>query len=232
MKNSTPPSYPPVRRSPIAALRVNAAAFTLIELLVVISIIIILMGLLFPAFKGVQEQAKKVQAKNDLTQMVNAVSAFYTEYGRYPLAGQASGKDDYWVTDTSNADLFHVLRADGSGWDDPNGADNLNPRRVVFLQIPFAKDATNPKSGIAPSGSNRGKYYDPWGNTYRLRIDWDYDNQLQNPYTQGAGAPVLNFGVIAYSIGKDQLSGADSNGGSYKVAGQSGTGDDDVLSWQ
>ena len=42
------------------------------------------MGLLFPAFRGVQDQAKKTQAKNDLTQIVTAVNAYYTEYGKYP----------------------------------------------------------------------------------------------------------------------------------------------------
>jgi hypothetical protein len=33
----------------------------------------------------VQDQAKRTQAKNDLTQIVTAVNAFYTEYGKYPL---------------------------------------------------------------------------------------------------------------------------------------------------
>src|SRR5213594_3515356 len=65
----------------------QARAFTLIELLVVIAIIAILIGLLFPAFRAVQDQAKRTQAKSDLTQIVNAVNAFYTDYGRYPIAG-------------------------------------------------------------------------------------------------------------------------------------------------
>src|SRR5947207_10671833 len=63
----------------------SRGAFTLIELLVVIAIIAILIGLLFPAFQAVQNQARKTQAKNDLTQIVNAVNAFYTEYGKYPI---------------------------------------------------------------------------------------------------------------------------------------------------
>ena len=60
----------------------HANAFTLIELLVVIAIIAILIGLFFPAFSAVQNQARKAQAKNDLTQIVNAVNAYYTEYGQ------------------------------------------------------------------------------------------------------------------------------------------------------
>ena len=60
----------------------RAAAFTLIELLVVIAIIAILIGLLFPAFRAVQDQARRTQAKNDLTQIVTAVNAYYTEYGK------------------------------------------------------------------------------------------------------------------------------------------------------
>ena len=60
----------------------HANAFTLIELLVVIAIIAILVGLFFPAFSAVQNQARKAQAKNDLTQIVNAVNAYYTEYGQ------------------------------------------------------------------------------------------------------------------------------------------------------
>ena len=100
-------------------IREHTSAFTLIELLVVIAIIIILAGLLFPAFRGVQEQARRTQAKNDLTQIVAAVNAFYTEYGKYPAA-----TDDATITD--NSDLFYTLRAIASGT--ANAGDAANPR--------------------------------------------------------------------------------------------------------
>src|SRR5437868_1556168 len=73
--------------------REHVRAFTLIELLVVITIIVILMGLLFPVFRGVQDQARKTQAKNDTAQIVTAVTAFYTDYGKYPLADIKQGCD-------------------------------------------------------------------------------------------------------------------------------------------
>jgi prepilin-type N-terminal cleavage/methylation domain-containing protein len=64
--------------------------FTLIELLTVIAIIAILMGLLFPAIASVREAARKTQAKNDAANIVAAVKAYYTEYGKYPdLSGSA-----------------------------------------------------------------------------------------------------------------------------------------------
>src|SRR5438094_1012568 len=81
----------------------NIAAFTLIELLVVIAIIIILAGLLFAGLRGAQEQARRTQAKNDLTQIVTAVNAFYTEYGKYPLVA-----NDTPITVDNT--LFDVLR--------------------------------------------------------------------------------------------------------------------------
>src|SRR5712671_1470420 len=83
-------------------------AFTLIELLVVIAIIAILVGLLFPAFKAVQNQARSTQAKNDLTQIVNAVNAFYTEYGKYPLATNDN------TIGPDNSGLMYTLRADAT----------------------------------------------------------------------------------------------------------------------
>src|SRR5437667_8869355 len=94
-------------------------AFTLIELLVVIAIIAILIGLLFPAFRAVQNQAKQTQAKNDLTQIVNAVNAFYTEYGKYPLPTGTTGDFIYGPggssSPPSNAELFYTLRGVSAG---------------------------------------------------------------------------------------------------------------------
>jgi len=186
--------------------------FTLIELLIVISIIVILMGLLFPAFKGVQDQAKRTQAKNDLTQIVTAVNAFYTEYGKYPTAATTDATATYGPggSTTENSGLFTELRATTSA---------LNTRQIVFISPPDAKDQNNPRSGIKTS---TGGYYDPWGSEYALALDATYDNQITNPYTAdtGAGPTTLRQGVIAWSIGKD------------KTLGTSFTASDDVISWQ
>jgi prepilin-type N-terminal cleavage/methylation domain-containing protein len=197
----------------------NGDAFTLIELLVVITIIVILMGLLFPAFRGVQDQAKKTQAKNDLTQIVTAVTAFYTEYGRYPLPAGTSG-DGYIYGGPSGNDskgLFDALR----------GLDAAqNPRQIVFMSPPDVKDAANPRSGIGTT-TGTGQFFDPWGVPYSVTIDADYDNQVPNPYgaNNGAGGDKIRQGVIAWSFGKDSAQGTKGGSSSF-------TGSDDVISWQ
>jgi prepilin-type N-terminal cleavage/methylation domain-containing protein len=205
------------------------AAFTLIELLVVIAIIGILVGLLFPAFKAVQNQARSTQAKNDLTQIVNAVNAFYTDYGKYPLV---TVDTIYGPAGAPNNALFSVLR----------GLDTTyNPRQIVFINPPDVKAPANPRSGIATQMTNInsiavaiGDFVDPWGTPYNVAIDGSYDNQVANAYTDGSAGGVasttppyaLHVGVIAWSFGADQAIGTRT------PPNPSFTNSDDVISWQ
>jgi len=186
-------------------------AFTLIELLVVISIIIILMGLLFPAFRGAQDQAKKVQAKNDITQIVTAINAFYTEYGRYPTNSTSDIR--FGPGGTANDVLFNELRG--------IAGTTLNTRQIVFVSLPDVKDPTNPRAGIGTT-TGAGQFFDPWGTACNVILDADYDNQITNPYggSANAGISPLRQGVIAWSLGKDKTQDTDVKKG------------DDVLSWQ
>jgi prepilin-type N-terminal cleavage/methylation domain-containing protein len=208
-------------RSPSRHVR----AFTLIELLVVIAIIAILIGLLFPAFKAVQNQAKQTQAKNDLTQIVNAVNAFYTDYGKYPISGTADVTFGPGGTPVTNETLFTELRGCTAASGDCPAAATINTRQIVFISPPDVKDPANPRSGIGTATASKGQYFGPWGNNYTIRIDGDYNNQIANPYSANAGAtPNLQLGVIAWSLGLDGAGGSgDKN---------AGTAADDVISWQ
>ena len=109
---SQTPSGPSLAFHRNALQRQTQRAFTLIELLVVIAIIAILIGLLFPAFAAVQNQARKTQAKNDLTQIVNAVNAYYTEYGKYPLGAGITADTTFGPggIPATNETLFTELR--------------------------------------------------------------------------------------------------------------------------
>jgi prepilin-type N-terminal cleavage/methylation domain-containing protein len=211
----------------------HANAFTLIELLVVIAIIAILVGLLFPAFKAVQNQARSTQAKNDLTQIVNAVNAFYTDYGRYPTAATNDSCFGWQIGSLTfqpfNSALFNELRGcptTGAPGATCSANAALNTRQIVYISPPTVKDAANPKSGIG-TGSYIGRYFDPWGFQYNVEIDSNYDNSVPNPYVtlggSGAGPDPVRQGVIAWSVGPDSFVGSNNN--IY-------TNSDDVISWQ
>jgi prepilin-type N-terminal cleavage/methylation domain-containing protein len=181
-------------------------AFTLIELLVVMSVIAVLLGMMFPIYGKVQESARRVQAKNDVVQLASAVNAYYTEYGKYPIAPPGEGQPATEVTFlTNNADLLNVLRAIDAG---VNVGDALNPRRIAFIQVPDVKDQSRPRSGIY-----NGNWYDPWGpqagkpesGIYHVRIDGSYSGHVTDPYPGYGGEqwgppPVINQGVIAWSV--------------------------------
>jgi type II secretory pathway pseudopilin PulG len=186
---------------------------------VVIAIIGILMGVAVPSLFSVYERARKTQAKNDLTQIVTAVNAFYTEYGTYPIA--AAGADVTFASGgTSNEVLFKELRACQAGQPACPNPASLNTRQIVYIS-PRVLGTTPARSGIGGDG----QYYDPWTTPYAVSIDGNYDNSITNPYTSGAGVSPIPQGVIGWSWGKDQTLGSTNNVGVF-------TGSDDVISWQ
>jgi len=197
--------------------RLRDKGFTLLELMVVIAIIVVLAGLLFPAVQSILDRAKKVQAKNDLTQIVTAVNAFYTEYGRYPLDSSVTTDKKYGPEGDSSSAIFSELRNAGSV--------TINTRQIVFMSPPEDPSQPSPKGKI---GSD-GQFHDPWGTAYNVEIDGDYTNAIEtNPYPDGdgsAGATPLRLGVIAWSYGKDQAKGTKGGSSNFKNS-------DDVISWQ
>ncbi len=59
--------------------------FTLIELLISISLIIILLGVMIPAIKAIQESGKKTMTEAEAAALQSAVKSYHTRYGMYPV---------------------------------------------------------------------------------------------------------------------------------------------------
>jgi prepilin-type N-terminal cleavage/methylation domain-containing protein len=218
-------------------------AFTLIEMIVVILIIATLTALFVGAAANTFDRARRALAKNDVTQIVTAVNAFYTEYGRYPVTVTDPTKDAFFgagatsagsISYSNNDVLFNVLRNITT---DPN-AVALNPRQIVFLSPGGAKSTTPPRGGISQNVGSVGQYFDPWGSQYAVLIDTNYDNTLTNPYSDldgSAGTVPLRVGAVAYSFGKNgQLGGGAALSSSFTAeSGSVGQfkGSSDVYSW-
>ena len=154
------------------------------------------------------------------------------------------------------ADVVNVLRADqkliSTDTISTSGSDpaSINTRLTVYLDVPLAKSQTNPKSGLFAGGSGAnvqktpngytpvaGDWLDPWGNSYVLCIDADYNGYVQvgtlnykdlaNIQLTSENTPTcLQTACIGASFGADGLIGiAGATPATYN-------GSDDVLSWQ
>jgi len=157
------------------------SGFTLIELLVVVAIIAILASIAVPVISKAVENAKKAQARTELKTIETALRAYFNEYSKYP---QGSGQADRsYTSESEQAQLMNVLRALNVS---PNNNHVLNPRRIVFLEIPDGSLQNN-------------AFIDPWGNVYRIVLDTNFDNTL----TTSEHGTVRGRPVVVWSKGPD-----------------------------
>ena len=68
--------------------------FTLIELMVVIAIILILALIAIPAYRNMQDRARKSRVQSDLRTLANALQMFYTDWNQYPVMATAGRLED------------------------------------------------------------------------------------------------------------------------------------------
>ncbi|MEI6562468.1 MAG: prepilin-type N-terminal cleavage/methylation domain-containing protein [Verrucomicrobiota bacterium] len=180
-----------------ASSRLSRFAFTLIELLVVISIIAILASLTFSGVQTALLSAKKVQARNDMSQIAIGVTSYYTEYGRYPIDSATVTTDDKAVygNGTDNSAIINVLRCVTSG-------TTLNPRQIQFLQPKVLTTGSAVKGCVGSTGN----WYDPWGAQYIIFIDADYAGDI-NATAVGSGTVQIGVGVasVGYYFVKNNL---------------------------
>ncbi len=202
-------------------------AFTLIELLTVVAIIAVLAAGSVGAYGKIVESTKKTEAKVMATTIANALEQFFTEYSRLPapLSG-GTGADAEAETSAAEGIVMVLL-----GKESDDGAKQ-NTRSQDFLDG-FKQAKINTKAseeeGATGGGSTKwinGLVYedanyeivDPWGNYFKMMIDLDYNNEIDNPNVDqaGQGKAKLRKRVIIWSPGKDK---------------KEETWDDNVMSW-
>ena len=99
-----------------------------------IVIIAILASVAFPVPALVMEQARKAEAKNEVTNLVNAIKMYELEYGKLPFQAGEGGESDLEM-DTFQDNIISVL----AGYN----VDGLNPRLKPFYEGKTAKILTH-----------------------------------------------------------------------------------------
>lgn len=199
---------------PPLTTRLLRRGFTLIELLVVIVIIAILVSLAVPVTNIVMRKAQELKIKATMKDIQVAIGHYRTEYNRFPIdPNSATGGDsdlEPFLTDGTTQPTINILMANV----DTSGAStNMNPRKLKFLDLPAAKN--NQFGVIDPSGGAGDgtpvQLVDSWGLPYKIALDTNFDNRLQNPDKSSNDQKIssqapeyLNASVAIYSYGADR----------------------------
>ena len=160
--------------------------FTLIELLIVVAIIGILMGILLPVLSTVKTKGKEVKAKADMNSIVAACKQYESDYGIMPSLATADVMLEPTTVDSSHKPLddapgsaanykalFQVLT--GVAYPSGSGTAPFNIRNIRYLEV--------------PSSYSKIGYTDPWGATYGIALDLNYDGTLGGSATGNTAFP-------------------------------------------
>ncbi|MDR0533208.1 MAG: prepilin-type N-terminal cleavage/methylation domain-containing protein [Verrucomicrobiales bacterium] len=197
------------------AIKHSKLAFTLIELLVVVTIIGILAGLSVPAFKMAMDAAKKAQAGSMISNLKVALNAYQADYGTWPAFLAASGNSDSTEIssyDSNGVKLYNTLIGNLNNSD----ATDANPRGTVYMEF-TKKDLTSGNGNVfnGTSTLNAAGFMDPWGQPYWIKVDGNYDNQIDNLPNKSGSSDTINTSIAIWSLGvqtapiKDSSSGGD-----------------------
>lgn len=187
--------------------------FTLVELLVVISIIAVLLGIGFPIYNKIIDNAKKKSAQTCATQLVQACESFYEEYYYLPMANNNNAQDNQQRTNNQFMPALVGLQV----------ALGDNPKKLKFFEFQLAEGKGDAAYNGLDRSDNRAELLGPWLNPskddryYWVMLNYDGDNQIRVPNNIGSEI-LFDRRVIVYHKGKDGKAGGEYN-------------DDNVYSW-
>jgi len=146
--------------------------FTLMELLISISLIIILLGVMIPAIKVIQEAGKKTMAEGEAAALQSAIKSYHTRYGMYPVEEDLTESDTADLQNYNGNDYYSKTDDEvldpNDGWALLKNIAAKNDNGVFLLEL------ENYREGVY--GDQKGQVLDPYGNPYMFLMDVHNDN--------------------------------------------------------
>jgi len=160
-------------------------------------------GLVFSGATGALARAEKTNAQNTAYNLKTSISAYYTEYRKYPVGQDRKEGEEL----RSNHEIMDVLL----GSDTAAKEGGLNTRKIVFFTGRAARPMENGeyRKGVKlDSKGGGGELWDPWGNHYFIRLDLDYNDKIDKPkWDKEIDAEDLPKSILIWSAGKDGIPG-------------------------
>ena len=227
--------------------RRTSSAFTLIELLVVIAIIAILAAMLLPVINITVTKAKVNKARTEVQALVNAIEAYDSAYGRFPVSpyvqglasaaggdftyggtfngstpavlGTTYGGSTYVVTNAEVVAILMDLTTYPSGGNTVNFNHVKNPKQTKFLSANYSGSTGNEPKPLGGIDNN-GVYRDPWGNPYIISMDLNYDEQTADAFYSHQTVSQLTSGSQGGYNGLFNTNSASPNTDSFQFHGK------------
>lgn len=150
--------------------------FTLIELMVVIAIILILALIAIPAYRNMQDRARKSRVQSDLRTLANALQMFFTDWNQYPVQSTAARLAD--STNNAGAELMGTNNASVN----VNGAVSATGERgpITYIEkLPIDPFATPSTASYYYLSDSNGTRYVMWSQTSAPN-EWIYRDSVGN----------------------------------------------------
>ena len=184
-----------MKMSPLSNLsrRRSTGAFTLIELLVVVAIIALLAAGSVGGYGKIMNMVKSATAKKVAVELAASISSYYADYDTLPVTATGSDWEGTTVEDT---DFLAVLAAKGDV--------KMNSKKHDYLDGFKQAKITDgvPKDGIDYSDPTAPKLVDPWGQAYKVKMDTNFDGEIENPISSDSTPILRGKRCIVYSPGR------------------------------
>jgi Domain of unknown function (DUF4190) len=149
---------------------------------------VIVIALAYSGIRSAVNKAHNVQTRHAATEIDVAIKNFFDEYGALP----SNATSDATFCSNKDIAMFAALLGDDT---------TLNPKSIQFLSMRVGKDM---KNGIIydASGTSIIGIFDPWGGAYNVRLDLDYDDQIEVN-----GETIKGLRAAVWSNGPDMKDG-------------------------
>lgn len=174
--------------------------FTLIELLTVIAIIGILASILIPSVNTVRKNVNIAASKAVLSQYVNAIQAFRSEYKFYPFSDRLDSNELLDLSSAANSELFIKTLSARNPSDNASVSEGGNRRRIRFYEFSEAEFLTD-----ADGETQNTQLSDRFNNNkIFIAIDEDGDGEIEVPDPEDPQTTIKFRGSVTAYVEADQ----------------------------